>query len=188
MSNRPMILSIIPNTNVQTCDDTLHNTEECGPTVNKYTYNHQQISPTNTIPSTTHSYIHFDHFNTSKGDQQKIYQFQPTQYKIETNTTESEGLDTQYQNTQQHIIRMAHSQPEVDQKKMITLQNRQRQRKHVEKTKPFKQLAFIQNPDERLVELILISYNELQHVPKYTIHLEIDHFMSYMKSKYTKHN
>lgn len=62
--------------------------------------------------------------------------------------------------------------------------NRERQRKHVEKYKPYKDLALIKNPDERIVELMFLSYPEFQHLPKYVLLQEVDQFIRIMKSKY----
>jgi hypothetical protein len=62
--------------------------------------------------------------------------------------------------------------------------NREHQRRHTAKVKPFQQLATIENSEERMVALINLSYPELSQLPKYILHQEVDLFIQALKSKY----
>lgn len=65
-------------------------------------------------------------------------------------------------------------------------QNRDRQRRHNEKVKPFKQIATIDNNEEKIAALILVIYPELTGVPKYLVHQEVDLFIRALKDKFSK--
>ncbi|CAH6419789.1 Hypothetical protein HVR_LOCUS868 [uncultured virus] len=64
--------------------------------------------------------------------------------------------------------------------------NREHQRRHAEKVKPFQQLATIDNPEERLAALILLSHPEFAGLPKYVLHQETDVFIRSLRAKYIK--
>ena len=82
-----------------------------------------------------------------------------------------------------HIPTTLHTGVE-DKESVRAERNREHQRRHVAKVKPYQQLANIYNPEERLVALIMLSYPELSALPKYVLHQDVDLFMRALKSRY----
>lgn len=60
--------------------------------------------------------------------------------------------------------------------------NREHQRRHVMKVKPYQQLINIDNPEERVVTLLLLSYPELEKLPRYVLQREVYNMMCILRS------
>lgn len=62
-------------------------------------------------------------------------------------------------------------------KELKAQKNREHQKRHIEKVKPYQQLATIQDPIERFVQLIYLTYPEHNNKSKYELMLKVDTFL-----------
>jgi hypothetical protein len=62
--------------------------------------------------------------------------------------------------------------------------NRENQRKHVAKVKPYKQLANIADPDLRVIASLVLSHPEFSQIPEYRLCQDLDIFIEALRSKY----
>ena len=62
--------------------------------------------------------------------------------------------------------------------------NRENQKKFLAKRKPYHQLASIENPDEKVVALLMLAYREFSTLHKYTLLQEVDIFIKGIRSRH----
>lgn len=94
--------------------------------------------------------------------------------------TSEESLIDQKLSSNSNIYSTSISQPNPssDSNSQKNIYNREAQRKHNEKIKPFKKLSKCKTPIDLIYETLLIAHPEYQHIPKYKFYQELDSFFS----------